>query len=319
MISAHGGPDKMRWEKIPAAKIRRNDVQVKHHCIGVNYIDVYDRTGLYPRPTPMGLGREAAGVVIAVGKGVKTFKEGDRVAYVLSTPGSYAESRVVPADRLVSIPAGVSDELAASLMLKGLTAAYLVKHTHKVKRSDTVLVHAAAGGLGSLLVQWAHHLGARVIGLAGSPEKCVLAKQFGADECLLSQQPDWPVKVRELTAGKGVPVVYDSVGQATFLGSLECLARRGLMISIGNASGPIPPFSVLELSRRGSLYITRPTLFDYIHTRAELTRLAKEMFSVVSSGAVKVHIGQRYALKDAAQAHVDLEARKTTGCTVLTV
>lgn len=317
LIKSHGGPDQMVWGQLKPEKIRRNDVLVRHTAIGVNYIDVYDRTGLYPRITPMGLGREAAGVVEAMGKGVKGLKEGDRVAYVLSTPGSYAESRVVPADRLIALPEQISDEQAACLMLKGLTAAYLIRLTYKVKRNDTVLIHAAAGGLGSLLTQWANHLGARVIAAVGSEKKFEQATAFGAHECVSTADENWPSVVRSLTNDKGVPVVYDSVGQATFVGSMECLKRRGLLISIGNASGAVPPFSLLELSKRGSLYVTRPTLFDYIHTRSDLRRLAKELFEVVMSGSLKVHIGQRYALKDAAQAHRDLESRQTVGCTIL--
>jgi len=319
VVKSHGGPEQLQWGPLKPEKIRRNDVLVKHTAIGVNYIDVYDRTGLYPRPTPMGLGREAAGVVAAIGKGVKGLKEGDRVAYVLPTPGSYAESRVVPADRLIEIPKEISDEQAACLMLKGLTAAYLLRLTYKVKRKESIVIHAAAGGLGSMLSQWANHLGARVIAAVGSVDKFEQAKAFGAHDCVCTASEGWSKEVRALTGDKGVPVVYDSVGQATFLGSMESLARRGLLISIGNASGPVAPFSLLELSKRGSLYVTRPTLFDYIHSRSDLRRLSRELFEVVIAGHLKVHIGQRYSLKDAAQAHRDLEARKTVGCTILTV
>lgn len=318
-IHAHGGPHEMNWEVLPPSKLRRNDVRVRHTAIGVNYIDIYDRTGLYPRPVPMGLGREASGVVEEIGKGVNRFKLGDRVAYVLPTPGSYAISRVVPADRLVSVPKEISDQQAACLMLKGLTAAYLVRQTYKVTRKDTIVVHAAAGGLGSLMVQWAAHLGAKVIAVVGGQAKIEIARALGAHHVVSTADSNWSKQVRDITLGDGVPVVYDSVGQATFQGSLECLAKRGLMISVGNASGPVPPFALLELSKRGSLYVTRPTLFDYIHTRAELKRLAAELFGVVMSGAVKVHIGQSYPLREARLAHQDLEARKTTGCTILTV
>jgi NADPH:quinone reductase len=319
VIKTHGGPQEMVWAPLPPAKLRRNDVRIRHTAIGVNYIDVYDRTGLYPRPVPMGLGREAAGVVVEVGKGVKSVKEGDRVAYVLATPGSYALSRVVPADRVIALPAEISDQQAACLMLKGLTAAYLVRQTYRVKRHETIVVHAAAGGLGSMLVQWAKHLGATVIGVVGSHDKALVAEQLGAAWCVNSHDENWASQIRAYTAGEGVPVVYDSVGKDTFTGSLECLRRRGLMVSIGNASGPVPPFALLELSKRGSLYVTRPTLFDYIHTRSELKRLAAELFAVVSGGAVNVHIGQTFPVRDARLAHTALEARTTIGCTVLTV
>ena len=293
------------------------EVTVRHTAIGLNYIDVYDRIGLYPMPLPGGLGREAAGSVAAVGRRVKGFKPGDRVAYVLGQPGSYADLRNVPADRLVKVPRGVSDEQAAALMLKGLTAHYLLRRTCKVRRGDWILIHAAAGGVGLLLCQWARALGARVIGVVGSEQKAALAKRNGCRHVLLSGRGPLAPEVRRLTRGAGVVVVYDSVGQETFMDSLDCLAPLGMMVSYGNASGPPPAVSPLELAKRGSLFLTRPSLFAYISRRADLESAARELFRMVSSGKLKLRIGQRYALADAADAHRDLEARRTTGSTVL--
>lgn len=317
LLKAHGGPEVLEWSSLELPRPKRSEVRVRHTAIGVNYIDVYDRSGLYPMKLPAALGREAAGVIESVGSKVKSLKPGDRVAYVLSSPGSYAEARNVPAERIVRLPPSISDPQAAGMMLKGLTAHYLLRRTYKVKKGDTIVVHAAAGGVGLLLVQWARHLGARVIAVVGSDAKAGLAREHGAHEVVITPREDLVARVRELTNGRGVPVVYDSVGADTFYPSLDCLRRLGLMVSYGNASGPVPPFSALELARRGSLFLTRPTLFHYIATKGELNRAAKELFEVVASGAVKIRIGQTYPLVEAARAHADLEARRTTGSTVL--
>jgi NADPH2:quinone reductase len=317
LLRAHGGPEVLEWSTIELPRLKRNEVRVRHTAVGVNYIDVYDRSGLYPMKLPAALGREAAGVIEQVGSKVGAFKVGDRVAYVLASPGSYAEARHVPADRLVRVPPGITDEQAAGMMLKGLTAHYLLRRTYRVKKGDPIVVHAAAGGVGLLLVQWARHLGARVIAVVGSDAKAAIAREHGAHEVIVTPREELVARVRELTGGKGVPVVYDSVGQDTFFPSLDCLRRLGLMVTYGNASGPVPPFSPLELSKRGSLFLTRPTLFHYIATKGELNRAARELFAVVESGAVRIRIGQTYPLAEAARAHVDLEARRTTGSTVL--
>jgi NADPH2:quinone reductase len=316
VIQRHGGPEVLEWQELPLPRLKRNEVRVRHKAIGVNFADVYMRTGLYPVTLPAVLGSEAAGVVEEVGSAVGSVAVGDRVAYVLNGSGTYVTTRNVPADRLVKIPPGVSDEQAAAMMLKGLTVQYLLRRTYRVRRSDTIVFHAAAGGVGLIAVQWAKALGARVIGVVSTAEKANMARAHGADEIVLGSEP-LGERVKALTGGKGVPVVYDSVGAATFQSSLDCLRPRGLMVSFGNASGPVPPVPLLELMRRGSLYVTRPTLAHYIATKGDLQRAARELFAVVSSGAVKIHIGQRYALKDAAQAHRDLEARRTTGSTVL--
>ncbi|MCU0977031.1 MAG: quinone oxidoreductase [Steroidobacteraceae bacterium] len=316
-IRQHGGPEVLKLEPVDVGPTGRGEVRVRHTAIGLNFIDVYDRTGLYPMTLPATLGREAAGVVTEVGRGVRGLREGDRVAYVLHVPGAYVEERVVPADRMVKVPPQVSDEQAAAAMLKGLTAQYLLRSTYRVKRGDPVVIHAAAGGVGLIAVQWARHLGAEVIAVTGSGEKAELAREHGAHHTILLGRADLAARVREITGGRGVPVVYDSVGRDTFTASLDCLRPRGLMVSYGNASGPVPPFAPLELSRRGSLYLTRPTLFHYIATRRELERAAAELFEVMGSGAVKIRIGQTFSLADAAVAHRELEARRTTGSTVL--
>lgn len=316
-LHATGGPEVLRFEDFDPGPPGPAEVRVRHTAIGLNYIDVYDRIGLYPMPLPGGLGREAAGTVESVGRRVRGFRVGDRVAYVLGQPGSYADVRNVPAERLVKVPRGVSDEQAAALMLKGLTAHYLLRRTVKVRRNDWILVHAAAGGVGLLLCQWARALGARVIGVVGSDEKAALAKRHGCRHVLLSGRGPLAPEVRRLTRGAGVAAVYDSVGHDTFMDSLDCLAPLGMMVSYGNASGPPPAISPLELAKRGSLFLTRPSLFAYISRRADLEAAARELFRMVSSGRLKLRIGQRYALADAADAHRDLEARRTTGSTVL--
>ena len=317
LMRAHGGPEVLRWSEIELPRLKRNEVRVRHTAIGVNFIDVYDRTGIYPLLLPATPGREGAGVVEEVGRGVKSVAVGDRVAYVAGSAGSYAEARLVPADRLVKLPAAVSDPLAAAMMLKGLTANVLLRRTYRLRTGDPIVTHAAAGGVGLILVQWARHLGAEVIAVVSSDEKAVLVREHGAQHVLVTPRDDLAARVREITRGKGVPVVYDSVGKDTFFASLDCLRRRGLMVTYGNASGPVPPFGVLELSKRGSLYLTRPTLFHYIATKGELNRAARELFDVVAAGKVRIRIGQTYPLSEAARAHTDLEARRTTGSTVL--
>jgi NADPH2:quinone reductase len=316
-IHANGGPEVLSLEPVQVGRPGRGQVRIRQTAIGLNYIDVYVRTGLYPAVLPSGLGMEAAGVVSQVGPGVKGFAEGDRVAYVHADPGAYADERVMPADRLVKVPDAVSDREAAAVMLKGLTAWFLLRRTYRVRKGDPVVIYAAAGGVGIIAVQWARHLGAEVIAVTGTGDKAELARQHGAQHTILMGRGDLAARVREITGGKGVPVVYDSIGKDTFFTSLDCLRPLGLMVSYGNASGPVAPFSPLELSRRGSLFLTRPTLFHYIARRAELARGAAELFGVIASGAVKVRIGQSYRLEDAAQAHADLEARRTTGSTVL--
>ncbi len=313
----YGGPEVLRVEDVDPGKPQAGEAQVRHTAVGLNYIDVYDRTGLYPGELPSGLGREAAGVIVALGRGVRGFKVGDRVAYVLSRPGAYCEVRNVPADRLVKVPRGISDEAAAALMLKGLTAHYLLRRTYRVARGDAILVHAAAGGVGILLCQWAKALGAKVIGVVGSDAKAELARRNGCRHVLILGRGELSAEVRKLTRGEGVAVVYDAVGKDTFMESLDCLRPLGMMVAYGNASGPPPAVSPLELSKRGSLFLTRPTLFDYIATRQALDAAARELFAAVKSRAVRVRIGQRYALTDAAEAHRDLEGRRTTGATVL--
>jgi NADPH2:quinone reductase len=316
-IHRAGGPEEMRYEDIETAAPAEGEVQLRHTAIGLNYIDVYDRTGLYPMSLPGSLGREAAGVVTAVGRKVKDFRAGDRVAYVHTVPGSYCELRNLPASRLVKLPRGVSDQQAAALMLKGLTAEYLLRRTYRVQSGDWILVHAAVGGVGLILCQWAKALGAKVIGVVGSEAKAALAKKSGCKHVLVMGRDKIVESVRTLTKGAGVKVVYDSVGKDTFMDSLDCLAPLGMMVTYGNASGPPPAISPLELSKRGSLFLTRPSLFAYIAQRADLDAAAKALFAALSSKKFKLHIGQRYALADAAQAHRDLEARKTTGSTVL--
>jgi NADPH2:quinone reductase len=313
----HGGPEVLRVEEFDPGKPAAHEVQVRHTAIGVNYIDVYDRTGLYPSTPPAGLGREAAGVIAALGRGVRGLKVGERVAYVHSLSGAYCELRNVPAERVVKVPRGISDEEAAALMLKGLTAHFLIRRTYKVARGDTILVHAAAGGVGLILCQWAKALGAKVIGVVGTDAKAEIARKHGCKHVLISGRDDLVAGVKALTRGVGVPVVYDAVGKDTFMDSLDCLKRLGMMVTFGNASGPPPPISPLELTKRGSLFLTRPTLFNYIASREELTAGARELFAAVRARKIRVVIGQRYPLRQAAEAHRDLEGRRTTGSTVL--
>jgi NADPH2:quinone reductase len=312
-----GGPEVLRLEDVDPGKPGTGEVQIRHTAVGVNYIDVYDRTGLYPVSLPSGLGREAAGVVVALGRGVRGFRVGERVAYVWPSPGAYSEIRNVPVERLVKVPRGISDEQAAALMLKGLTAQFLIRRTYRVARGDTILVHAAAGGVGLILCQWAKALGAKVIGVVGSDAKAEIARKHGCWRVLISGRDELVASVRKLTKDVGVAVVYDAVGKDTFMESLDCIRRLGMMVTFGNASGPVPPISPLELTKRGSLFLTRPTLFNYLATRAELDTAARELFAAVSSKKVRIVIGQRYPLNRAADAHRDLEGRRTTGSTVL--
>jgi NADPH:quinone reductase len=316
-IHEYGGPEVLKWEPIDVGDPGPGEVRIRHTAIGLNFIDVYERTGLYQGALPLIPGREAAGVVEAVGPSVNHVRAGERVAYTLQTAGAYAQVRVMPAERLIRLPDAISDAEAAAMMLKGLTAQALLRQVHRVRKTDVLLVHAAAGGVGSLLVQWARHIGAVVIAVVGSEAKAELARELGAQHVLLSGD-DWVAQARAITRGRGVQVVYDSVGQATFMRSLDCLQPRGLMVTYGNASGPVPPIAPLELSRRGSLFLTRPTLFHYIPTRAALVRAALELFDLRARSVISVRVGQTYPLQDAARAHRDLEDRKTTGSTVLT-
>jgi NADPH2:quinone reductase len=317
-IHQQGGPEVLKWEDVQVGDPGPGEARVRHKACGLNFLDVYQRSGLYKIALLAGMGNEGAGVVEAVGPGVTHVKPGDRVAYSGGAPGAYSEVRVMPAERLVSLPESISFETGAAMMLKGLTAQYLLKQTYKVRAGETVLWHAAAGGVGLIACQWLKVLGVTVIGTAGSAEKCALAKAHGAEHCIDYRKENFVERVKALTGGKGVPVVYDSVGKDTFAGSLDCLQPRGLMVSFGNASGAVPPFELGTLAAKGSLYITRPTLVTYAAKRDDLVAGAKDLFDVVSSGKVKIEVNHRYALKDAAQAHRDLESRKTTGSTVLT-
>ena len=317
-IHTHGGPEVLTYGDYDPGEPGSGQVLVRHTAVGLNFIDVYFRTGLYPPPggLPLIPGGEAAGVVVRTGEGVDWLKPGDRVAYV-DRVGAYAEERVIAGERLVKIPDSVSDEQAAASMLKGMTAHYLLHRTFKVKPGDTILGHAAAGGVGLILGQWAKHIGATVIGTAGSPEKVELAKAHGYDHVINYRESDFVPAVDEITGGRKCDVVYDSVGNDTFPGSLDCLRPLGMFVSFGQSSGPIPPFNLALLSQKGSLFATRPTLFAYIARREDLEASAQALFEAIASGVVKVEINQRYALKDAAKAHADLEARKTTGASVL--
>ncbi|HET8698611.1 MAG TPA: quinone oxidoreductase [Gammaproteobacteria bacterium] len=312
-----GGPDVLRYVEVEVPAPGPGQARVVHSAVGVNFIDVYHRTGLYPLALPSGLGGEAAGVVAAVGAGVTHVQPGDRVAYTAHSPlGAYSTERVLDARWLVRLPPGISEETGAAMMLKGLTAWYLLHRSFKVSEGDWILLYAAAGGVGSIAAQWARSLGVRVIGVVGSAAKREVAVANGCEHVLLASEPI-PARVRELTGGVGVPVVYDSVGRDTFVQSLDCLRPHGVLVSFGNSSGKVEPFSLLELMRRGSLYVTRPTLIDFIRAREELESGCRALFEQVAGGAVKITIGQRYPLSDAAQAHLDLEARSTTGSSIL--
>ncbi|MGH8675618.1 MAG: quinone oxidoreductase family protein [Burkholderiales bacterium] len=311
-----GGPEVLQLDDVAVAEPGQGQVRVRHTAIGVNFIDTYQRSGLYAMPLPSGAGNEGAGAVEAVGAGVTQLKVGDHIAYT-GQVGSYCEQMVLPADRLVKIPQGISDEQAASMMLKGMTVQYLIHRTYKVKPGDTVLWHAAAGGVGLIACQWLKAVGATVIGTVGSDDKARLAKAHGADHVINYSKENFVARVKEITAGKGVPVVYDAVGKSTWEGSLECLRPLGMMVSFGNASGPVAPFSPVILSQKGSLFLTRPTLMTYTASREDLEATSKSLFDIVLSGKVKIEISARYKLADAQQAHRDLEGRKTTGSVIL--
>ena len=316
-IHEPGGPDVLRWDDVDVGEPGPTEVTVRHGAVGLNYIDVYHRTGLYPLPLPSGLGLEAAGAVTAVGADVTDLAVGDRVAYASPPVGAYAEERRMPADRVVRLPDEIDDRTAAAVILKGLTAQYLLRRTYRVQPGETILFHAAAGGVGLIACQWASHLGATVIGTVGSDEKAELAKAHGCDHVIVYSREDVVERVTDITDGAGVPVVYDAVGQATWEASLDCLQRFGTMVSFGNASGPVEPIPPTLLAAKGSLYLTRPTVMDYTADRTDLVNGAQEVFEVVGSGAVRVEVRQTYPLAEAAQAHRDLEARRNTGSTVL--
>ncbi|MEE2980529.1 MAG: quinone oxidoreductase [Pseudomonadota bacterium] len=317
-IHAYGGPEAMSWEDVEVGEPGAGEVLVRHTAVGLNFIDVYMRSGQYPQPAfPAGIGLEGAGVVEAVGAGVDDVAAGDRVAYAGGPPGSYCESRLMPAAQLVTIPEGLDDNQAAAMMLKGMTAEYLLRRTYSVKSGDTILFHAAAGGVGLIACQWAKHLGATVIGTVGTGEKAELAAAHGCDHPIIVCEENFVAKVRDITDGAGVPVVYDSVGKATFNGSLDCLAPLGMMVLFGQSSGAVPTFEIATLGAKGSLFLTRPSLMAYNAKREALLASAAALFEVTAGGQVKIEINQTYALVDVVQAHTDLEARKTTGSTVL--
>ena len=316
-IHQPGGPEEMVWEEVAVGDPGPGEARVRHTAVGLNFIDVYHRSGLYPLPAlPATIGMEAAGVVEAVGDGVDDLAVGDRIAYA-GPPGAYSEARLMPAKRLVKLPDGVDDRQAAAMMLKGMTAEYLLHRTYPVKAGETILFHAAAGGVGTIACQWAKHLGATVIGTVGTREKAKIAAAHGCDHPIVTSGTDFVARVKEITGGAGVPVVYDSVGKDTFDGSLDCLSPHGLLALFGQSSGPVPPFDLGQLAGKGSLYVTRPTLLTYAASREDLLATANALFEVVQSGAVRIEVNQTYALADTAQAHRDLEARKTTGSTVL--
>lgn len=314
-----GGPDVMKWEEIEVGEPGEGEVRVRHEAVGLNFIDCYFRSGLYKTDLPYTPGAEAAGIIDAVGPGVTDLAVGDPVSYGTGPLGAYAEMRVMPALHVVKRPDTIDATTGAAMMLQGMTVEYLLTRTYKVQPGDTILFHAAAGGVGLIACQWAKSIGATVIGTVGSPEKAELARAHGCDHTILYKDEDFVTKVKEITGGKGVPVVYDSVGKDTFMKSLDCLAPLGFMVSFGNSSGPVDPFSPAILAPKGSLYVTRPTLGSYASSREKIVEMANNLFDKVTSGAVKIEVNQTYALKDAPQAHSDLEARKTTGSTVYTV
>jgi len=312
-----GGPEVLQVDDVQVGDPGDGQARVKHTAIGLNFIDTYHRSGLYPLPLPSGIGLEAAGVVEAVGKGVTHVKPGDRVGYAGGPPGAYSEVRLIPADRLVKVPGGVSDKEVAAMMLKGLTVQYLIRRVYHVERGETVLFHAAAGGVGLIACQWLKALGVTVIGTVGSDDKAKIAKAHGCDHTIVYTRENFVDRVKQITGGAKVPVVFDSVGKDTFMGSLDCLKPRGLLAMFGNGSGPVAAFDLNLLAAKGSLYVTRPSLMVYTARREDLEAGAKELFDMVKSGKVKIEVNQTYKLADAAQAHRDLEARKTTGSTVL--
>tara|TARA_B100000530_G_scaffold146359_1_gene91691 strand:- start:140 stop:1111 length:972 start_codon:yes stop_codon:yes gene_type:complete len=317
-IKKQGAASVMKWVDVQVGKPKRGQILINQSHVGLNYIDVYHRSGLYPLDMPHGIGMEAAGTVEAVGHNVRGIRVGDRVAYAAGPPGSYAETRIMPADRVVKLPTWISNEQAAAMLLQGMTTEYLIRRTHKVKKGDTVLFHAAAGGVGLIACQWLKQLGATVIGTVGSPAKAKLAKSHGCDHVINYNKQDFVKRVKSITKGVGVPVVYDSVGKSTYHGSLDCLSPLGMFVSFGNASGPIPAVDAGMLSQKGSLFFTRPTMMTYTANSKDLQASARALFAAVKNG-VKIEVNQRYAMKDAVQAHRDLEARKTTGSTIFEV
>ncbi|MGC2776158.1 MAG: quinone oxidoreductase [Bradyrhizobium sp.] len=314
-----GGPDVLVWEDVNVGKPGPGEARIRHTAVGLNFVDIYNRSGLYPVQLPSGLGSEGAGVIEELGEGVTDLKVGDRVAYGSSPLGAYAEVRLIPAAQLLKLPDEIDDKTAAAMMLKGLTVQYLIRQTYRVKAGDTLLLHAAAGGVGLILSQWAKHLGATVIGTVSSDDKAQLAKAHGCDHTIVYTREDFVARVSEITGGKKVPVVYDSVGKDTFLKSLDCLAPLGYAVLFGQSSGIVDPLNLGLLAQKGSLFVTRPTLFTYAAKRDNLVAMANELFAVVRSGAVKIEVHQTYPLKEAARAHADLAARKTTGSTVFLV
>ncbi|RLA32117.1 MAG: quinone oxidoreductase [Gammaproteobacteria bacterium] len=317
-IHETGGPEQMHWEEVEVGEPGEGLVRLRHTAVGLNFIDVYHRTGLYPLPPlPQVLGLEGCGIVEAVGEGVSEIAVGDRVAYAGVPPGAYAEQRLIPWHRLVKVPEGIDDQTAAAMMLQGMTACYLLRRCYRVQAGDTILIHAAAGGVGLISCQWAKSLGATVIGTVGSAEKAELAKAHGCDHTILYREEDFVERVKEITGGKGVAAVYDSVGKDTFMKSLDCIRRHGIMVLFGQASGNVEPFNLSLLAQKGSLFITRPTLMTYTADREDLLAISGELFDVVGSGTVRIEVNQTYPLSEAARAHTDLEARKTTGSTVL--
>ncbi|OUR80468.1 quinone oxidoreductase [Alphaproteobacteria bacterium 46_93_T64] len=318
-FSEFGGPEVLKWADVDVGSPSGGEVRIKHLAVGLNFIDVYFRTGLYPAPLPNIPGMEAVGIIEELGAGVTGFSIGDRVAYACQPIGAYSEARVMPVAGLIKVPDAIDDQTAAAMMLQGMTAEYLLQRTFHVKQGDTILFHAAAGGVGLIACQWAKHLGATVIGTVGSEEKAELAKAHGCDHTINYQTEGFQERVMEITEGKGVPVVYDSIGKDTFEKSLDCLQPRGLMVSYGNASGPVTGVDLGILAAKGSVYVTRPTLMTYNATRSDLEKSSSDMMKLVANGTVKVNIGQSYHLSEAAKGHEDLEARKTTGSTVFTL
>ncbi len=316
-IHQHGGPEVLQFEEVTVGDPGPGQARIRQTAIGLNFIDTYHRSGLYQLQMPSGIGTEGAGVVEAVGSGVNWVKAGDRVAYAGGPPGAYADMRLVPADRLVKIPEGISDQTAAAMMLKGLTTQYLIRSTYRVQAGQTVLFHAAAGGVGLIACQWLKALGATVIGTVGSEEKAKLAKAHGCAHTIVYTKENFVERVNQITEGRKLPVVYDSVGKDTFMGSLDCLQPRGMLVVFGNGSGPVAAFDLNLLAAKGSLYVTRPSLVTYTAKREDLEAMAADLFDVVKSGKVKIEVNQTYALKDAAQAHRDLQSRKTTGSTLI--
>ena len=316
-IHAFGGPDVLRWEDVEVGQPGPGQARIRQNAVGLNFIDVYHRTGLYPNALPAVLGTEGAGIVLELGSGVTHLKVGDRVAYAVTAIGAYAEERLIPADRLVKIPAEITDQQAAAMMLQGMTAQYLLRRTKRVQAGETILIHAAAGGVGLIACQWAKALGATVIGTVSSEEKAALAKANGCDHPIIYTKDDFVSRVKEITGGKGLPVVYDSVGKDTFLKSLDCLHPLGLMVTFGQSSGKVDPIDIGLLAAKGSLFLTRPTLPHYTAKREDLEATAADLFAIVASGQVKINVNQTYPLSETAQAHRDLEGRKTTGSVVL--